>query len=220
MHSHSKQLWVEACKTESLLALTVSPVTSPFVFKWWVLPLYQGPFWVPSAPNPSDLSDICLLRPMCSGLCVSTLILCVMSAKSGRRPKPWHWVWVDFVVSSLFFFFVPPRLALPEVVQCQQVGPVYSCCFWLGHLSGLVTAEVWSAASGEQQLLGPCNHSLFHGCVHPKLSIPVLSLIPKPGSALGSPAAGPASVTADTRSFGLSLKAPLDMFGQGKNYLF
>lgn len=100
-----------------------------------------------------------------------------------------------------FFFFLPPRLGLPAVVQCQQVQPVYSCCFWLGHLSGLATAEVWGAALGEQQLLGPCEHCLFllcRGCVIPKCHpCPV----PSP-TALGSPA-GPASVTADTRSLGL-----------------
>lgn len=85
---------------------------------------------------------------------------------------------------SFFFFLPPPCLTLPAVVHCQQVLPVYSCCFWLGHLSGLVTAEVWSAAFGEQHFLGPCKRCLFHlchGCVHPKVCIPVLSLIPKPG---------------------------------------
>lgn len=122
-----------------------------------------------------------------------------------------------------FFFFLPSRLVLPTVVQCQQVQPVCSCCFWLGHLSGLVTAEVWGAAFGEQQFLGACEHCLFHlchGCVHPKVCIPVLSLIPQPGSALGSPAAGPASVTADTRTFGLSFKALLDMFGHSRTTYF
>lgn len=154
---------------------------------------------------------------MYSSLHVSTLIPCVVSAKSGRRPKPWCWVWVGFVVSSLFFFFFassmfdsPCSCALSASAACLQLLFLTGSFVWISYCRGL-ECSLWRTALPRtlQALLVPsvswmCASQSVHPCP-----------VPNP-KAWASPAAGPASVTADTRSSGcsaLTLKGLLDMFG-------